>query len=149
MPSGVTCTEWYVLENLICAGQKQRRRTEPQPVHSVSRPPLWDECHKCSALACRRRCKHWTHPTRDRRVKPRNRRTAPHSCGRFSASALDPKTEKDMLESRPPSLATQACRPKKNASDQQRSSQRSDCIPKPNTHTSLLPGGHTSEVIHC
>ena len=112
----------------------QRRRTETLPVLPVSRSPLWDECHKCSALACSRRCKHWTHPTRDRRVKPRNRRTAPHSCGRFSASALDPKTEKDMHESRPPSLAKQACRPKKCIGPTQRSSQWSVCIPT-QTHT--------------
>ena len=92
----------------ICTDQTQRRQTEPLPVASVSRPPVWDGCRECSALACRRRYKHWTNSTRDRRVKPRNRSTAPIAVFASVRVHRCPKTEKTCTRTSP----------YKNASDQ-------------------------------
>ena len=38
-----------VAPKMIFADQTQRQQTESLPVHSVSRPPLWDGCRECSA----------------------------------------------------------------------------------------------------
>ena len=79
-------------------------------MHSVSRPPVWDGCRKCSALACGRRRKHWTHSTRDRRVKPRNQRTTPRGCSCFGASA--PELPKRHAGGKASLTHSQACHPK-------------------------------------
>ena len=110
MPSGLP-------KNKLCA-RTTATLTNRSPAGATRKSSASEgRCRGRSALACSRRCKHWTNLTRDRKVRPRNQRTTPNVVAASVRVHRFPKTENDMHELRPPSLIPTRMSPLQNTSD--------------------------------